>query len=57
MPKINNKVHFKNYHKGLEAKFVIYVDFQAIDEKVHGCQPNNDKSYTESYQKHKNCGY
>ena len=57
MPKADDKVHFKNYHKGLEAPFAIYADFEAINEKVHGCQSNNDKSYSESYQKHKDCGY
>ena len=40
-----------------EAPFVIYADFDSINEKVHGCQPNYDKSYTESYQKHEDCGY
>ena len=53
MPKADDMVQFKNYKKGLEAPFVIYADFDAINEKVHGCQPNNDKSYTESYQKHR----
>ena len=50
-------VYFKNYHKGLEAPSIIYVDFEAINEKVHRCQLNNDKSYTESYRKHKDYGY
>ena len=57
MSKADDRVHFKSYHKGLEAQSVIDADFEAINEKVHGCQPNNDKSYTESYQKHKDCGY
>ena len=57
MPKADNVVYFTNYHKGLAAPFVIYADFEAITGKVHGCQPNNDKSYTESHQKHKDCGY
>ena len=57
MPKADDMVHFKNYHKGLAAPFVIYADFEAINEKVDGCKPNNDKSYTESYQKHEDCGY
>ena len=56
MPKADDKVHFKNYHKRLEAPFFIYADFEAINEKVQRCQPNNE-SYTESYQKHKDCGY
>ena len=57
MLKADDEVHFKNYYKGLEDPFVIYADFEAINERVHGCQPNNDKSYTEPYQKHKDCGY
>ena len=47
MSKADDKVRFKNYHKGLDTSFVIYADFEAINENVHGCQPNNDKSYTE----------
>ena len=37
--------------------FVIYADFEAITEKISDCQPNNNKSYTEAYQKHTDCGY
>ena len=57
MPNADDMVYFKNYHKELAATFVIYTDFEANTEKVHGCQPNNDKSYTESYQMHKDSGY
>ena len=57
MPNAGDMIYFKNYHKELAAPFVIYADFEAITEKVHGCQPNNDKSFTETYQKHKDCGY
>ena len=57
LSKADDIVYFKNYHKGLEAPFVICADFEANNEKVHGCQLNNDKSYTESYQKHKDYGY
>ena len=53
MPNADDMVYFKNYHKGPAAPFVIYADFEAMNEKVHGCQPKNDKSY----QKHKDCGY
>lgn len=55
--KDNNILKFENFHKELEAPFAIYADIEAITEKVHGCQPNNDKSYTEAYQKHADCGY
>ena len=57
MPEKGDKVYFKNHHKQLPVSFVIYADFEAITEKVQGCQPNNDKSYTEAYQSHKDCGY
>ena len=29
---------------------------EAITEKISGCQPNNNKSFTEAYQKHTDCG-
>ena len=57
MPEKGDKVFFKNYHKQLPVPFVIYADFEALTEKIQGCQPNNEKSYTETYQKHTDCGY
>ena len=51
------KVQFKNYHKKLEVPFVIYVDFEAIVEKIHGVKNNPDNSCTDVYQKHKDCSY
>ena len=55
--KDNNILKFNNFHKQLPVPFVIYADFEAITEKISGCQPKNDKSYAEAYQKHKDCGY
>ena len=55
--KDNNILKFNNFHKQLPVPFVIYADFEAITETIHGCPPNNNKSYTEAYQKHTNCGY
>ena len=55
--KNNNILKFNNFHKQLPVPFVIYADFEAITEKISGCQPNNNKSYTEAYQKHTDCGY
>ena len=57
MPEKGDKVYFKNHHKQLPVPFVIYADFEALTEKIQGCQPNNEKSYTEAYQKHADCGY
>ena len=50
----NNVLKFNNFNKQLQVPF---ADFEAITEKIHGCKPNNDKSYTEAYQKHTDCGY
>ena len=55
--KDNNILKFNNFHKQLPIPFVIYADFEAITEKISSCQPNNNKSYTEAYQKHTDCGY
>ena len=55
--KDNNILKFNNFHKQQAVSFVIYADFEAITEKISGCRPNNDKSYTEAYQKHTDCGY
>ena len=57
MPEKGEKVYLKNHHKQLSIPFVIYADFEAITEKVDSCLPNNEKSYTEAYQKHTDCGY
>ena len=50
-------MRFENSHKEIPVPFVIYADFEAITEKVHNCQPDNKKSFTEEYQKHTDCGY
>ena len=55
--KNNNILKYNNFHKQQPMPFVIYADFEAITEKISGCQPNNNKSYTEAYQKHTDCGY
>ena len=36
---------------------MIYADFEAITEKISGCQPNNNESYTNAYQNHTDCGF
>ena len=36
---------------------MIYADFEAITEKVYGCQPDDSESYTDRYQKHTGCSY
>lgn len=52
-----NIVEFKNYHKQMLVPSVIYVEFEAITEKVSSCQPDSNKSYTDKYKKHTGCSY
>ena len=55
--KSNNTLKFNNFHKQQPVPFVIYADFEAITEKISGCRSNNNKSFTEAYQKHTDCGF
>ena len=55
--KENNILKFNNYFKQQKVPFVIYADFEAITQKIHGCMKNDDKSFTEEYQKHIDCSY
>ena len=55
--KDNNILKFNNFHKQQPVPFVIYAYFEAITEKIHGCKPSDEKSYTDIYQKHTDCGY
>ena len=55
--KRNNILKFNGFNKQLPVPFVIYADFEAITEKIDSCQCNDNKSYTEAYQNHLDCGY
>ena len=57
MPVAGSKIYFKNHQKMLPVPFVIYADFEAITEKIDGCQPSDGQSYTSTYKSHKACSY
>ena len=50
-------VYFKNHHKQLPVPFAIYADFECVTEKVSGCEPSDNKSYIEKFQKHTACSF
>ena len=64
MPKQGeNILKFNNFHKQLPVPFVIYADFEAIMNKIQGCEQSEEmkkdkdrKSYTEACQTHEDCG-
>ena len=55
MPEVGSKIKFKNFNKQMQAPFVIYADFEAITEPIHGCNQSDQQSFTEAYQKHTSC--
>ena len=55
--KENNILKFENHYKQQQVPFVIYADFESILEKIQGCKPYDEKSYTQAYQKHTDCSY
>lgn len=57
MPEPGSKIKFTNHQKQMLAPFVIYADFEALTEKISGCEPNSVKSHTDKYQQHTSCGY
>ena len=57
MPTKNTILKFQNHHKKLPIPFTIYADFECFTIPVNSCQPNPDKSFTQSYQKHEPSGY
>ena len=53
MPKpYDNIMEFKNYNHSLKAPFAIYADFECMLQKIQTCQPSDETSYTNAYQKH-----
>ena len=48
MPNEDNKtLKYSHGEKSLKAPFIIYVDLECLLEKMHSCQNNPEKSYTE----------
>ena len=55
--KKNITLNFKNNFKKLPIHFESYADFECFTKHINSCQPNPNKSFTESYQKHEPSGY
>ena len=55
--KENSILKFKHYFKKLSLPFIIYADFECFTIPVNSCQPNPDKSFTQTYQKHEPSGF
>ena len=57
MPTKNNILKFKNYFKKIQVPFTIYADFECLTIPINSCQPNQEESFSQSYQKHEPSGY
>ena len=58
MPNEDNKIlEYKHVEKSLKAPFMIHTDWECLLEKIHSCQNNPEKSYTEKKAKHTPSGY
>ena len=57
MPKMGEKICFKNFGRKMRVPFVVYADFECFTRPISSCAPSDEHSYTQQYQKHKPCGY
>ena len=57
-PNDNNKILKYNHgEKSMRAPFVIYADLECLVEKMHSCQNNPEKFYTQKKIRHILSGY
>ena len=48
MPNEDNKMlKYNHAEKSMKAPFIIYADLECLLERMHSCQNNFEKSYTE----------
>ena len=41
----------------MKAPYVIYADFECVLEKIAGCEPSQDASFTVKTERHVPCGF
>ncbi|GFX51159.1 uncharacterized protein TNCV_2735101 [Trichonephila clavipes] len=57
MPSTDSTLKFKNYKKSLRAAFVMYAYFECLTTKIDTCQPEENVSFTQKYQKHESTNF
>ena len=57
MPDKGSLIKFKNHNRSIRVPFIVYADFEALVEPINGCEPSDEKSFTNKYQKHKPCSF
>lgn len=51
------KIEFKNHNRMIKVPFVVYADFDSIIKPINACEPSDEKSFTNQYQKHVSCRF
>ena len=57
MPEKGSLVTFIHHNRSIKVPFVVYADFEAFTEEISSCEPNDKKSFTQKYQKHRPSGF
>ena len=48
---------FKDFNRKMRVPFVVYADFECFTEKIDTCSPEESRSFTNQYQKHRPSGF
>ena len=57
MPEKRSLVTFIQHNRSIKVPFVVYADFEAFTEEISSCEPNDKKSFTQKYQRHRPSGF
>ena len=57
MPEEGSFISFIHHNRSIKVPFVVYADFEAFTEEISSCEPNDKKSFTQKYQRHRPGGF
>ena len=57
MPEKGSFISFIHHNRSIKVPFVVYADFEAFTEEISSCEPNDKKSFTQKYQRHRPSGF
>ena len=57
MPEKGSFISFIHHNRAIEVPFVVYADIEAFTEEISTCEPNDQKSFTQKYQRHRPSGF
>ena len=57
IPEKGTFISFIHHNRSIKVPFVVYAEFEAFTEEIPTCEPNQNKSFTQKYQKHRPSGF